>query len=86
MGGKTGDITRATLVGNVLNVVSVQQNAAESTYRVYEGVHIDVNGYLASFERNDRWESNLGPMFYHKATKSFRIDQADFLNRVFVLQ
>ena len=73
MGGKTGDIARATLAGSVLNGVSVQQNAAESTYRVYEGVHIDVNGYLASFERTDRWD-----LFYYIDTKSF--------NRVFVLQ
>ena len=81
MGGKTGDITRATLAGRVLNGISVQQNAAESTYRVYESVHIDVNRYLASFEDTDRWDQ----FFYHKGTKSFRIDQAVFLNRVFVL-
>ena len=39
MADKTGDIKRATLAGKVLNGVSVQQNAAESTYRVYKGVH-----------------------------------------------
>ena len=33
---KTGDITRATLAAKVLNGVSVQQNAAESTYCVYQ--------------------------------------------------